>query len=206
MELRLRYMASTCLTIMLVVEYKYRETLKRARALAGDDARLYDDIWATLRTQHQIDGAVGGLVEAYRAAMAIDEKRPKRQPAATVGKLFDEAGAIYPLISAKLSTLLGAEVKGNVKTVGRAFQKAWRSYGGDHRRLCDVSRASATCYTIEELTACLNKIAADPEIALLPQGMGKCRSRAARTSRTGSRRTPRPTPQPDAAATPRPAR
>ena len=61
------------------------------------------------------------------------------------------------------------------RRVARAFQKAWRSYGGDYRRLCDVVRVSIAFETIDELTACLERIVADEELELIPQGMEKCR-------------------------------
>ena len=64
---------------------------------------------------------------------------------------------------------------GSTKTVARAFQKAWRSYAGDYRRLCDVVRVSIAFETIDELTACLERIVADDELELIPQGMEKCR-------------------------------
>ena len=82
-----------------------------------------------------------------------------------------------PLVVAKAEAISGEAgvAYGSTKTVARAFQKAWRSYGGDYRRLCDVVRVSIAFETIDELTACLERIVADDELELIPQGLEKCR-------------------------------
>ena len=60
------------------------------------------------------------LVDAYKAAMAGAEKRSKRQAAASVGDLFDEAYALQPLVLAKAEAIGGdaGVAYGSTKTVG----------------------------------------------------------------------------------------
>ena len=171
-------MAALAASCILLVEIKYRATIKRAHEMARADASSYDEIWKTFVADESKIKALSGLVDAYKAAMAGAEKRSKRQAAASVGDLFDEAYALQPLVLAKAEAIggdAGVVVYGSTKTVARAFQKAWRSYGGDYRRLCDVVRVSIAFETIDELTACLERIVADEELELIPQGMEKCR-------------------------------
>ena len=113
----------------------------------------------------------------HKAAMAGAEKRSKRQAPPSVGDLYEQAYALQSLVLAKAEAIGGdaGVVYGNTKTVARAFQKAWRSYAGDYRRLCDVVRVSIAFETIDELTACLERIVADDELELVPQGLEKCR-------------------------------
>ena len=167
-------LAASCI---LLVEIKYRATLKRAHEMARGDASSYDEIWKTFVADETKLRALSGLVDAYKAAMAGAEKRSKRQAAASVGDLFEVAYALQPLVLAKAEAISGdaGVVYGNTKTVARAFQKAWRSYGGDYKRLCDVVRVSIAYETIDELTACLERIVADDELELIPQGLEKCR-------------------------------
>jgi len=167
-------LAASCI---LLVELKYRATLRRAHEMARGDASSYDEIWKTFVADETKLRALSGLVDAYKAAMAGAEKRSKRQAAASVGDLFEEAYALQPIVVAKAEAI-GSDAGvayGSTKTVARAFQKAWRSYGGDYRRLCDVVRVSIAFETIDELTACLERIVADDELELVPQGMEKCR-------------------------------
>ena len=160
-----------------LIELKYRATLKRAHEMTRADASSYDEIWKTFVADESKLKALSGLVDAYKAAMADAERRSKRQAAASVGALFEEAHALQPLVVAKAEAIGGdaGVAYGSTKTVARAFQKAWRSYGGDYRRLCDVVRVSIAFETIEELMACLERIAADDELELIPQGLEKCR-------------------------------
>jgi hypothetical protein len=162
---------------VVLVELKYRSTLRRAHEMARGDASSYDEIWKTFVADESKIKALSGLVDAYKAAMAGAEKRSKRQAAASVGLLFEEAHALQPLVVAKAEAIGGdaGVAYGSTKTVARAFQKAWRSYGGDYRRLCDVVRVSIAYETIDELTACLERIVADDELELIPQGLEKCR-------------------------------
>ena len=85
----------------------------------------------------------------------------------------NEAYALQSLVLAKAEAISGEAgvAYGSTKTVARAFQKAWRSYGGDYRRLCDVVRVSIAFETI--VTACLERIVADDELELVPAGHGK---------------------------------
>ena len=170
-------MTAMAVACIVLVELKYRATLKHAHEMSRDDARSYDEVWKTFVADETKVKALSGLVDAYKAAMAGAEKRNKRQAAASVGDLFEQAYALQPLVIAKAEAISGdaGVAYGSTKTVARAFQKAWRSYGGDYRRLCDVVRVSIAFETIEELTACLERIVADDELELIPQGMEKCR-------------------------------
>ena len=170
-------MAAFQVSICLLFELKYRATLRRAHEMTRADAKSYDEVWKTFVADETKLRALSGLVDAYKAAMAGAEKRSKRQAAASVGALFEDAYALQSLVLAKAEAISGdaGVVYGNTKTVARAFQKAWRSYGGDYRRLCDVVRVSIAFETIDELTACLERIVADDELELIPQGMEKCR-------------------------------
>ena len=161
----------------MLAELKYRGTLRHAHEMARADASSYDEIWKTFVADETKLRALSGLVDAYKAAMAGAEKRSKRQVAASVGDLFEEAYLLQPIVLAKADAISGdaGVVYGSTKTVARAFQKAWRSYAGDYRRLCDVVRVSIAFETIDELTACLERIVADDELELVPQGMEKCR-------------------------------
>ena len=162
---------------IVLVEKKYRATLRRAHEMSRADASSYDEIWKTFVADESKIKALLGLVDAYKAAMAGAEKRSKRQAAQSVGALFEQAYALQPLVVAKAEAISGdtGAAYGSTKTVARAFQKAWRSYGGDYRRLCDVVRVSIAFETIDELTACLERIVADDELELIPQGLEKCR-------------------------------
>jgi tetratricopeptide (TPR) repeat protein len=156
---------------------KFHATQRHAHELARADASSYDEVWKTFVADETKLRAFSGLVDAYKAAMAGAEKRSKRQAAPSVSALFEKAYALQPLVIAKAEAIGGdtGVVYGSTKTVARAFQKAWRSYGGDYRRLCDVVRVSIAFETMEELTACLERIVADDELELIPQGMEKCR-------------------------------
>jgi len=169
----------TALAVACIVlaELKYRATMRHAHEMSRGDASSYDEIWKTFVADESKIKALLGLVDAYKAAMAGAEKRSKRQAAASVGDLFEEARALQPLVIAKAEAISGdaGVAYGSTKTVARAFQKAWRSYGGDYRRLCDVVRVSIAFETIDELTACLERIVADDELELIPQGLEKCR-------------------------------
>ena len=169
-------MAALAASCILLVELKYRATLKHADEMSRADASSYDEIWKTFVADESKIKA-RGPGRAYKAAMAGAEKRSKRQAAASVGALFEEAYALQPLVVAKAEAISGEAgvAYGSTKTVARAFQKAWRSYGGDYRRLCDVVRVSIAFETIDELTACLERIVADDELELIPQGLEKCR-------------------------------
>lgn len=57
----------------------------------------------------------------------------------------------------------------------RAFQKAWRSYAGDHRKLCDVVRASLVFDDVDEITEALKRVVDDPDLVLVPQAPDKNR-------------------------------
>ena len=162
---------------VVLAELKYRGTLRHAHEMARADASSYDEIWKTFVADESKLRALSGLVDAYKAAMAGAENRSKRQAAASVGLLFEGAYALQPLVVAKAEAISGdaGVAYGSTKTVARAFQKAWRSYGGDYRRLCDVVRVSIAFETIDELTACLERIVADEELELIPQGLEKCR-------------------------------
>jgi len=163
---------------IVLVELKYRGTLRHAHEMARADASSYDEIWKTFVADETKLRALSGLVDAYKAAMAGAENRSKRQAAASVGVLFEEAHALQPLVVAKAEAISGdtGAAYGSTKTVARAFQKAWRSYAGDYQRLCDVVRVSIAFETIDELTACLERIVADDELELIPQGSRKkCR-------------------------------
>ena len=170
-------MAALTISIIVLVELKFRATLRRAHEMTHADASSYDEIWKTSVADESKIKALLGLADAYKAAMAGAEKRSKRQVAASVGDLFEEAYLLQPIVLAKADAISGdaGVVYGSTKTVARAFQKAWRSYGGDYRRLCDVVRVSIAFETIDELTACLERIVADDELELVPQGMEKCR-------------------------------
>ena len=170
-------MAALAASCILLVEIKYRATLRRAHEMARGDASSYDEIWKTFVADESKIKALLGLVDAYKAAMAGAEKRSKRQAAASVGDLFEEAHVLQPLVVAKAEAISGEAgvAYGSTKTVARAFQKAWRSYGGDYRRLCDVVRVSIAFESVDELTACLERIVADDELELIPQGLEKCR-------------------------------
>ena len=170
-------LTALALACIVLVELKYRATLKHADEMTRADASSYDEVWKTFVADESKIKALLGLVDAYKAAMAGAEKRSKRQAAASVGDLFEEAYALQPIVVAKAEAISGdaGVAFGSTKTVARAFQKAWRSYGGDYRRLCDVVRVSIAFETIDELTACLERIVADDELELIPQGMEKCR-------------------------------
>ena len=170
-------MAALTISIIVLVELKFRATLRRAHEMTHADASSYDEIWKTSVADESKIKALLGLADAYKAAMAGAEKRSKRQVAASVGDLFEEAYLLQPIVLAKADAISGdaGVVYGSTKTVARAFQKAWRSYAGDYRRLCDVVRVSIAFETIDELTACLERIVADDELELVPQGMEKCR-------------------------------
>jgi len=172
------FLSGGAVACIVLVELKYRGTLRHAHEMARADASSYDEIWKTFVADETKLRALSGLVDAYKAAMAGAEKRSKRQAAASVGALFEDAYVLQPLVVAKAEAIggdAGAVVYGSTKTVARAFQKAWRSYGGDYRRLCDVVRVSIAFETIDELTACLERIVADDELELVPQGLEKCR-------------------------------
>jgi hypothetical protein len=168
---------SLAVACIVLVELKYRATLKHAHEMTRGDASSYDEIWKTFVADESKIKALLGLVEAYKAAMAGAEKRNKRQAAASVGDLFEEAYALQSLVIAKAEAISGdaGVAYGSTKTVARAFQKAWRSYGGNYRRLCDVVRVSIAFESVDELTACLERIVADDELELIPQGLEKCR-------------------------------
>jgi len=170
-------MAALTISIIVLVELKFRATLRRAHEMTHADASSYDEIWKTFVADESKLKALSGLVDAYKAAMAGAEKRNKRQAAASVGDLFEQAYALQPLVIAKAEAISGdaGVAYGSTKTVARAFQKAWRSYGGDYRRLCDVVRVSIAFESVDELTACLERIVADDELELIPQGLEKCR-------------------------------
>ena len=170
-------LTALALACIVLVELKYRATLKHADEMTRADASSYDEVWKTFVADESKIKALLGLVDAYKAAMAGAEKRSKRQAAASVGDLFEEAYALQPIVVAKAEAISGdaGVAFGSTKTVARAFQKAWRSYGGDYRRLCDVVRVSIAFETIDELTACLERIVADDELELIPQGLEKCR-------------------------------
>ena len=163
---------------IVLTELKYRATLRRAHEMTRADAKSYDEVWKTFVADETKLKALSGLADAYKAAMAGAEKRSKRQAVPSVGDLFEDAFALQSLVLAKAEAIggdAGAVVYGSTKTVARAFQKAWRSYAGDYRRLCDVVRVSIAFETIDELTACLERIVADDELELVPQGLEKCR-------------------------------
>ena len=170
-------MAAFQVSICLLFELKYRATLRRAHEMTRADASSYDEVWKTFVADESKLKALSGLADAYKAAMAGTEKRSKRQAAPSVGALFDEAYALQPLVVAKAEAISGdaGVAYGSTKTVARAFQKAWRSYGGNYRRLCDVVRVSIAFESVDELTACLERIVADDELELIPQGLEKCR-------------------------------
>jgi len=170
-------MAAFQVSICLLFELKYRATLRRAHEMTRADASSYDEVWKTFVADESKLKALSGLADAYKAAMAGAEKRSKRQAAPSVGDLFEGAYALQPLVVAKAEAISGevGVAYGSTKTVTRAFQKAWRSYGGDYRRLCDVVRVSIAFESVDELTACLERIVADEELELIPQGLEKCR-------------------------------
>ena len=165
------------ISIIVLAELKYRATMRHAHEMSRTDAKSYDEVWKTFVADETKLKALSGLADTYKAAMAGAEKRSKRQAAASVGALFEDAYALQPLVVAKAEAIGGdtGAAYGSTKTVTRAFQKAWRSYAGDYRRLCDVVRVSIAFETIDELTACLERIVADDELELIPQGMEKCR-------------------------------
>ena len=195
------YLASMSTTLSVLSEAKYREVLRRADDLARNDARRYDEVWAALAaprppvakvvedggtgptparalgwTPRPLAAQVADLEASYAAAMAPAERRQKRQRAASVGALFREAVDVFPLVFAKLEALKGGgELGGGVKGVPRAFQKAWRSYAGDHRKLCDVMRASLVFDDVDEITEALKRVVDDPDLVLVPQAPDKNR-------------------------------
>ena len=78
---------------------------------------------------------------------------------------FDEELADEALTAANLP---GAIVAGCRRRLllnrQRALQKVFRSYGGDWRRLTDLVRCSLEFERCEDLTACLQALADDPEV------------------------------------------
>ena len=183
-EVRRLAFASMCsqgaitISIIVLAELKYRATMRHAHEMSRTDAKSYDEVWKTFVADETKLKALSGLADTYKAAMAGAEKRSKRQAVPSVGDLFEDAFALRSLVLAKAEAIggdAGAVVYGSTKTVARAFQKAWRSYAGDYRRLCDVVRVSIAYETIDELTACLERIVADDELELIPQGLEKCR-------------------------------
>ena len=127
-------MAALTISIIVLVELKYRATLKDADEMSRGDASSYDEVWKTFVVDESKIKALLGLADAYKAAMAGAEKRSKRQTAPSVGALFEAAYALQPLVVAKAEAIGGdaGVAYGSTKTVARAFQKAWRSYGGDY--------------------------------------------------------------------------
>ena len=119
---------------VVLVELKYRATLKHAHEMTRGDASSYDEIWKTFVADESKIKALLGLVDAYKAAMAGAEKRSKRQAAASVGALFDEAYVLQPLVVAKAEAISGEAgvVYGSTKTVARAFQMPRTVNGTGH--------------------------------------------------------------------------
>lgn len=119
--------------------------------------------------------------------------REVRQAANTLSKLFDEADDINPILQNKAEEWAKSpSVKGlptgsvsrgknggdiPVKTVKRAFQKIYRSYGGDFSCLCDLVRTSIVFNNVQSLTECFEAIASDPDVVLIYQGDHKFRLR-----------------------------
>ena len=164
------------ISIIVLVELKYRATLSaRARDDARGDASSYDEIWKTFVADELKSRRYWASSAWGKAAMAGAEKRSKRQAAASVGVSLKRHARSSPwfLVSATAGRRLWS-----TKTVARAFQKAWRSYGGDYRRLCDVVRVFIAFESVDKLWACtcLLRRSADVSSSRGPLGVASIRN------------------------------
>lgn len=97
-----------------------------------------------------------------------------------IAHLFHEARQLHPIYKRKLEewcnhlNLSSDEVisfyMAPVKSSQRAIEKAYRSYGGDFRKLCDLLRGSIICSSIQSLTRVLQVLATDPSVAIIYPG------------------------------------
>jgi hypothetical protein len=162
---------------------------RRCRALAlggalGEaDAARYAALWeGELLLQPGFRNALVELQEAWHEVQAgAAQDVPRFQRAHGLGALFREADALNDVLHAKLFDLCtehgGKFYRSDVKAEARAMQKAFRTYGGNWRRLNDLCRSSLVFDSVPQMAACLRAISNDAELCVVPSGDGKMRLR-----------------------------
>merc|ERR1712216_716604 len=163
--------------------YNHRNrAVRRARELLTTHARRYDAGWA------QQLMSLPGFEDALRAHEAswdsVQQRAivvPKHQTSASLYALFCEADRLNDLLQSKMYGLCrahGGEFSASpVKNEVRALHKIFRTYHGDWRRLCDLSRCTLKFERLEALTSCLGAIGGDEEIEVVASSRDKNRLR-----------------------------
>ncbi|KAH8072798.1 hypothetical protein JL721_3446 [Aureococcus anophagefferens] len=156
------YLASMSTTLSVLSEAKYREVLRRADDLARSDARRYDDVWAALAAPRP------------PVAKVVEDGGTGPTPARALGRTPRPLAEQVADLEASRSRAAASSAAAS-GGVPRAFQKAWRSYAGDHRKLCDVVRASLVFDDVDEIAEALKRVVDDPDLVLVPQAPDKNR-------------------------------
>jgi len=147
--------------------------LNRAGAIVAADCKVYDAEWRKLLRREPPGGRVA--LQALRACVAhASEGLPRStpgQPTSDLGTLYRSAkltNAPFQDAVADLCTGLGEHCRCDTpKKMGRAVEKVWRCYGGDVSRLVDLVRSSAVFDSVEDMRACLQRIAGSDAVQLL---------------------------------------
>ena len=112
-------------------------------------------------------------------AMRTASVSGKSQSSLDIEALFQEADLLNPILQGKAESWAiqsnGTHHAAPVKGEERAIEKVYRSYDGDWKRLCDLVRTAIVLPSPQELTRCLNVIAADPNVELLVTNPSKMR-------------------------------
>jgi hypothetical protein len=135
------------------------QALAVADRLGKQDEARYNKLWADLLQKTGFREATQKLFAAWRKVQDTALDMPKRQSATSLFALLRQADCLNDSLQRKLYDLCakhgGTLHPSDVKGEARAFQKIFRSYRGDWRKLCDLCRASIVFDDVEEMRACL---------------------------------------------------
>eukprot|EP00937_MAST-01D_sp_MAST-1D-sp2_P002363 g2363.t1 len=158
-----------------------RRSLRQARRMAQADRARYDELWRRLLQEPGFCEALQGLEGAWHEIQARATKKQKLQAAPSLYALLCDADKLNDVLQAKMYATCvrhnGTFHRSDVKAEPRAFQKVFRSYGGDWRKLCDLVRCSLVFDSVADIEACLRDIGADGELEVLAAGNDKMRLR-----------------------------
>jgi len=161
-----------------------RVALKEAQELIDAGAKAYDLLWGEYLTSRTFQEELHALERSWQSLMQSLVPVPRRQMSASdIGDLFLQADRLNDHFQRKLCLICkqhgGQFFYCEVKAESRTLQKMYRAYGGDWRSLCDIVRTSLLFADLSSLTACLEAIAADPEVKLVRVHNDKMRFRHA---------------------------
>lgn len=160
--------------------FRRKYALEDAKVLMDKEFVKYHEQWQSMLKWPGFKQSLALQEAAWNRIMAKALHVPRRQLSAkSLGDLFQQADRLNDRYQRKMFEICqrhgGSLFFCEVKQHSRTLQKMYRAYKGDWRQLCDLVRTSMVFTELPSLTACMEDLAADPELKLVAVCQDKMR-------------------------------